>query len=139
QETLTLNPSADGYLEKTIEADQPGVYIFEDGQGQKRLVIVGNPSPPELKGVRSTPDILAPIVRRSGGGIVWLAATPEPGIRFISGQNGTMAGDNWIALRKNNDFTVTGLRETPLLPPGVPAALLLGLMILCWWREGRPE
>jgi LPXTG-motif cell wall-anchored protein len=48
-----------------------------------------------------------------------------------------MAGHNWIGLRQNDDYTVTGVSEMPLLPALAALILLLGAFLAAWRREGR--
>ena len=49
----------------------------------------------------------------------------------------TAAGRNWLGLRQNGDFVVTGVSETPLLPGLGALILALGAFLLAWRREGR--
>jgi hypothetical protein len=42
-----------------------------------------------------------------------------------------------MGLRENDDYTIAGFNETPLLP-GIAALLLaIGALIAAWRREGR--
>jgi hypothetical protein len=42
-----------------------------------------------------------------------------------------------MGLRKNGAYTVTGFRETPLLPGIAALLLILGGLVAAWRREGR--
>ena len=134
---IVLQRVGDGPLEAVLTADQIGIYSFDDADGQKRFAVVGDLNPPELRSVRTTPDLLRPVMDASRGSAVWLNETPHPDIRYIAAGNGSFAGRNWLALRKNNDFVVTGVQDRPLLPPWAAVLLIIGLATLCWWREGR--
>ncbi|GJL84403.1 MAG: hypothetical protein DHS20C02_01780 [Micavibrio sp.] len=137
-EIIKLEQDKDGWLEKRIEADQLGVFSFEDPDGQRRFAIIGDLNPPELKGVRTTPDLLAPLAEASKGSIKWLSDNTSPSIRLLpEGRN--YAGHNWIGLRRNHDFNVTGVKDRPLLPPWLAALILLGLATFTWWREGQTK
>lgn len=134
---VTLRRVGDGPLECVITADQIGIYSFEDAAGQKRFAVVGDLNPPELRSVKTTPDLLQPVMDETRGGALWLNETPHPDIRYIGAGSGSYAGRNWLALRKNNDFVVSGVQSRPLLPAWMATVLIIGLVTLCWWREGR--
>lgn len=134
QEMLALQPAAQGY-EAKVKADQLGIYTFEDTQGESRFAVIGDLNPPELSAVTATPALFMPMVSASKGGVLWLADTAKPEIRLS--RSAPFAGRNWIALRQNHDYIVTGLKDRPLLPAWAVAAILLGIAILAWWREGR--
>jgi len=67
--------------------------------------------------------------------VFWIAdGIPE--VRRVAAGRST-AGRDWLGLRQNDDYVVTGFSETPLLP-GVAALLLaIGALIAAWRREGR--
>jgi hypothetical protein len=133
---IILDAMPDGTLQKTIRAEQLGIYGFEDPAGQRQFAVVGEVNPPELQNVKTTPDLFAPLVKASGGGAVWLAETPEPGIKRLAGGR-IYAGYNWIGLRQNGDYTVKGVEDKPLLPAWLAALWLVSFAAFTWWREGR--
>lgn len=135
-QTIKLDRESDGWIETQIEADQLGVYAFEDNEGQRRFAIIGELNPPELKGVKTTPDKLLPLTDGSKGSVKWLADDPSPSVRHLP-PGRSYAGHNWIGLRQNGDFNVSGIKDTPLLPPWLAALILLGMATFTWWREGR--
>lgn len=131
--TLTMTP--DGVLEGRYEADMLGVYGITDGN-QKRFAIVGALNPPELQGVVTTEEHVKEITEKSGGGIFWLSDTPAPTVKHINTVS-RFHGKNWLGLRKNNAFNITGVKQTPMLPNMAAASLLLLIIIATWWFEGR--
>lgn len=134
-ETVTLTPQPNGLLEARIEAQQLGIYTFDDGM-QERFALVGDLNPPELRGVRTTADILKPVATESGGTVQWLVDNATPDIRFVT--NGKVfGGHNWIGLKSNNSYQVTGVKDTPFLPDWVYVLLLMVLVAGSWWLEGR--
>lgn len=135
QETLTLKETPTGY-EVREKATQLGIYSFEDADGVRRFAMIGDLNPPELTDVLTTSKVLGPLLQESKGGALWLSDTPSPEVRFL-GESRSYAGRQWIGLRQNNDYTVTGLKNRALLPAWVAAALLLGFAVLAWWREGK--
>ncbi|MCC7037938.1 MAG: hypothetical protein IT560_11620 [Alphaproteobacteria bacterium] len=132
-----LEQAGPGLRESRIVADQLGVYTVDDGT-QKRFALVGALNPPELSSVLGTEEKLAPAVTASKGGMVWLADTPHPDIRLLP-PNRSYGGENWIGLRANRSYNVTGVRSTPFLPEWLYALALLTIMIGCWWLEGRKK
>jgi len=76
------------------------------------------------------------VTEASGGGVAWLAADGVPSIRRTRPDRAA-AGAGWIGLRGNGDYTVTGMTETPLLPPLIALFLGLGGLMAAWRREGR--
>ena len=134
-ETVTLTPQKNGMLEATIQATQLGIYTFDDGM-QERFALVGDMNPPELRGVRTTDELLKPVALQSNGTVQWLVDNATPDIRFIN--NGKVfGGHNWIGLKSNNSYQVTGVKDTPFLPDWVYVLLLMGLVAGSWWLEGR--
>ncbi|HRK94899.1 MAG TPA: hypothetical protein PK694_01140, partial [Rhodospirillales bacterium] len=58
--------------------------------------------------------------------------------RFRQVQPGqSSAGRGWMGLRRNDAYTVTGVREVPLLPALLVLAAVLSPLAAAWWREGR--
>ncbi len=131
---LTLTPQPGGRSTGVLTVTQMGLYRVSDGT-RTALAAAGPLNPIEFADVRATPDKLAPIVSASGGGIFWIAdGVPE--IRRVAAGRAT-AGSGWLGLRENDDYTVAGFTETPLLP-GIAALLLaIGALIAAWRREGR--
>ncbi|MFN3700254.1 MAG: hypothetical protein ACK4VI_01875 [Alphaproteobacteria bacterium] len=136
-ETITLERRPNGFLEAQINADQIGIYSFEDQFGEKRFAIVGELNPPELRGVVTTVDKMQPMLRASRGGAIWLEETPQPDIRLLSPGQSSYAGSNWLALRENREFTVQGVTQKDFVPDWLMLSLLLGAAVFAWWREGK--
>lgn len=139
QSTLDLLNDGKDWLTQKIQADTLGIYAFEDLRKMRKFAIIGDVNPPELRGVVTTPKILEPLVTASHGGTIWLEKTPAPKIRFANANAGRFAGNNWIALRQNKDYTVSKVTDTPLLPDWIYLLGLLCLLISLWWREGHKK
>lgn len=132
---IELSVHDSGVLEGQTTATQLGIYTIDDGT-QQRFAIVGDLNPPELQGVRTTPDILAPLTAESGGSVQWLSDTPEPDVKLMpSGRS--YGGHGWIGLRESRSFNVTGVENKPFLPAWIYALSLMALVIAAWWLEGR--
>lgn len=134
-QTLTLNPVAPGRAIAGIGVDKPGVYRFDDGE-KSAVAAVGNPDPLEFSDVRATMDKLKPLVEASGGAMIWLGETADPDVRAVQ-PGRSMGGSDWIGIRRNGGYTVTGVDRYPLLPGIAIALLFLFAIGFAWWREGK--
>jgi predicted Rdx family selenoprotein len=134
-QTLTLNPIAPGRAIAGIGVDKPGVYRFDDGE-KSAVAAVGNPDPLEFADVRASPDKLKPLVEASGGAMIWLGETADPDVRAVQ-PGRSMGGSDWLGVRRNGGYTVTGVDRYPLLPGIAIALLFLFAIGFAWWREGK--
>ncbi len=133
---MTLKPSGPGRAGATLQIRRSGLYRITDGT-RVALAAAGALNPIELAEVVTTPDRVAPVVAASSGGIVWTGGdAPLPDLREI-GADGPAAGPGWLGFRRGRDYVVTGVTETPLLPPWIGFIALASLLSLAWWREGR--
>ena len=133
---LNLTKSAPGRAGTTLEIHRSGLYRVTDGT-RTALAAAGALNPVEFAEVVTTPDKLAPVVAASSGGIVWTGGDARlPDLREI-GADGNAAGPGWLGFRRGRDYVVTGVTETPLLPPWVGFLGVASLLALAWWREGR--
>jgi len=132
---LTLTPSDTGALQGRHAATQLGVYTVSDGT-KERFALMGALNPPELSGVRTTDARLKKIARASKGGVLWLTDVAQPDIRLLPAGRDYI-GRNWIGLRQNGSFNVTGIQNRPLLPPWAWTLALLICVVGSWWLEGR--
>lgn len=133
----TSLPLAGGAGRTSQPLTGPGLYRVEDGS-RARLLAVGAVNPKEYADLRTTDQLLAPVLTHSGGGILWLEDLPAaaPSLRRTQA-NRDQAGRDWLGLVRRQDYDVTGYRQTPLLPGIALLALALGLIGLAWRREGR--
>lgn len=131
---LTLQPG--GFLEHEYNADKLGMYVFEDAYGARKPAMVGNLSTKEMIDVISTEDRLSSVIERSGGSVIWLEKTPRPKVHYKTSA-ARYGGSNWIAFKRNNHYTIAGVKSMPVLPDWVLLALLLACLTLAWWREGQ--
>ncbi|HEU0118714.1 MAG TPA: hypothetical protein VFR09_08795, partial [Alphaproteobacteria bacterium] len=81
----TLAPSNQpGILTATMPVKDTGLYHLNDGK-KDLFVMVGPKDAPEFGDIRATSDVLAPIVKSSGGGTFWLDDHPDgPSIQRVS-------------------------------------------------------
>lgn len=132
---IALEPGVDGWDTARRTVTRTGVWRVESGP-LARVAIAGEPNALENADIRATPEKLADILRESGGGALWLADTPTPEVREVAPGRSAF-GRNWVGLRRNGDYTVSGVRVRPLVTPWIAAAVLLSLALLAWIVEGR--
>jgi hypothetical protein len=133
--TIELNQASPGLGTAVVDVDKPGLYRFDDG-ALRAVAAVGNPDPLEFSDVRATDAKLKPLVEASGGGMLWLADNADPDIRAVR-PGRSAGGSDWIGLRRNEGYTVSGIDQTPLLPGILVALAFLMAIASAWWREGR--
>jgi hypothetical protein len=46
-------------------------------------------------------------------------------------------GQNWLGLKDREAYVVRGVQYTPLLAGAIALALLIGIIMLTWFRESR--
>jgi hypothetical protein len=132
---VTLNDLGDGRAVGTLAVDEPGLYRLKD-DSREALAAVGSTNPLEFSDVRTTADVLAPMVDARGGALIWAPEDGLPEIRRIK-PGRDAAGRGWIGFRANHDYLVTGVRQIDMLPPVIMLLAILGLLIMAWRREGR--
>ena len=129
-----------GTLRAAVPVKEPGLYRVKDQNDDKPheiLVMAGAPNAPEFGAMVATEKIVEPLVKKSGGGVIWLADKPDgPDIRRTD-KDATQSGWGWIGLKKNGQYRVTGSDVYPLWPAWAALALLLVVAMGVWRREGR--
>lgn len=122
-----------------MAADQTGLFSVTDGT-LSALIHVGPQNPKEYTDVLSTTDVLTPISEATGGSTQRLRDVGGdldiP--RVVSMQpSATYAGNGWIGLKATEASVLNGVDRYPLMIGLLGLALLLGMLSLTWYREGR--
>lgn len=131
---VSLADEAGGRATASVPVAQAGLYRVEDGD-RTAIAAAGPPNPIEFTDVRATTRKLMPAADGTGGDVRWLV-DGIPDIRRVRPDAGAH-GRGWIGLRANRDYTVTGVREIPLLPPLALLTLICGALVVAWRREAR--
>src|SRR5579863_7583289 len=133
--SLALTPATGGRSTGSLAIEQMGLYRVSDGT-RTALAAAGPLNPVEFADVRTTAEKLGPVARASGGGVFWVGDGAMPEIRRVS-PGRTASGHNWMGIRENGDYLVTGFSEVPLFPALAALLLAMGLLLAAWRREGR--
>lgn len=134
-EVIALQPDRNGIATARVPAVEPGLYRLE-GTGLSTLVAVGDINPVEFFDVRPSPEPLDAVMQASGGGHRWLVDEPNPSIRRVR-KDAMRSADGFLGVIRNEDYVVTGVTQTPAIPPLAALTLLLALFLWAWRREGR--
>jgi hypothetical protein len=136
--TLKLEPAEPGVWEKSIVADELGLWRATDGK-LNALTNIGPANPREFAEVTSTPDVLAPIANATGGAARRLddgSGLSVPRILAVR-SGGTYSGDDWIGLKMRDASVVRGIGVLPVFAGLLGLLLLIGSLAGTWAREGR--
>ncbi len=133
-ETVTLTQTRPGLFAGRIELKEIGIHRFNDSKVTTAAAI-GSAEAKEMSDINSTETILRPITVQSGGGIVWMS---EGLPRIAKQKAGTvMAGSGFLAVKNNEQFRVTAVRELPLFTTLLSLVALLLFITGMWYSEGR--
>jgi len=139
KQNITLKADRAGTATARMAAAETGLYRIDDGS-HTALAVSRTLSPPEYADLRASDKILRPLVTETGGGVIWVADGPLPSLRRIGSEKSGAApspahGKDWIGIRNQDDFTVTGISETSLVPGWLLLLATLGGLALAWRRE----
>jgi hypothetical protein len=142
---VVLKDSGPGMWRDTFGAKIPGLYKLQSGQ-LSAVAHVGNANSREMNEVVATEAKLKPIADETGAGIFWTArrsgegadpaAVEMPRVTMLSGAR-VLAGSGWLGLRDREAYVTRGVSLTPMFTGFLALALLLALLTVAWWREGR--
>jgi hypothetical protein len=132
---VRLKDQGDGRQSGALAVRDSGLYRLTDGD-HIAFAASGPLNPLEFADLRSTPEKMQPLVNATGGRIFRLADNHLPEIRKVRPAHAA-AGSNWLGLMGSQDFVVTGIRQTSLMPALLGLLLGLGTLLAAWRREGR--
>jgi len=137
-QVLKLDATQPGVWEKSVKADELGLWRATDGK-LNALVNIGPANPREFTEVTSTTEVLAPITNATGGDSRRLDDGNGLNVpRIIPVRSGdTYKGDDWIGLRMRDASVVRGIGVLPVFAGLLGLLLLIGSLAGTWAREGR--
>ena len=97
---------------------------------------MGNSNSSEYLDVRTTDNIVKPIVEFTSGSINWVNNENLPKIRYLQ-KNKLAENSNYIKLVKNEKYFVKSLQQSTLTPWYLVLMLSLILLFLSWYRETK--
>ncbi|MEO9459420.1 MAG: hypothetical protein ABJE63_16370 [Lentilitoribacter sp.] len=138
---IILEQTSPGRFELELDTQEAGLYQIIDGD-LSTLVHVGAVDAPEFKQVISTVEKLQPIATQSKGIVKRVAndgAIELPQIVPVRQLPNSLssANSNRMLLRTSNETVLVGVTQYPLLGGLLGLAVLLMIMSLTWYREGR--
>ena len=140
---VTLTAQAPGLWAATLDAPDQGLYKLQSGN-LSAVALSGSVNSREMAQVTASAEEMKPLLDSSGGGAYWTASAPGadpaaavvPRISMLTSAR-TFNGSGWLGLKNRDAHIVKGVSLTPLFSGFAALALLLGLVSLTWWREGR--
>jgi hypothetical protein len=142
---VELSPFGDGEFAAEIEVEEPGFYKLTSGE-LSTVALAGAASMREMAEVVASPEAMAPLVSSTGGGAFFTARRPGadpavsgidmPRVSMLSASR-VMHGSGWLGLKERNAYVTRGVALYPVFDGLLALSLLLGLVSLAWWREGR--
>lgn len=136
ERTLTLEEAEPGLWRASIETADMGLYRATDGT-LTALGHVGPANPLEAQDLRSDTEKLEPIAAATRGSVRRLEpGTSAPRV-LVRTPGRTMAGSDWIGLKRSEASELVGIDRTPLFAGFLGLAILLAAISGTWWREGH--
>jgi hypothetical protein len=131
---VKLEEGTSGRAKALVPVSETGIYKVRDLK-HTTLAAVGNLNPLEFTDINTSPARLSPLVKTTGGGVVW-SQDGAPAFRRVRPGRLT-AGPGWFGLVENRDYTVASVREMPMLPGLLLLLLGLGTLTLAWRAESN--
>ena len=131
---VPLTEVSPGLFVGRTEMKEPGLYTATDGT-LTTLAAIGNTDQKEAADVRATAAKIEPVLAGTKGGAFWI----ESGLPRLSKApaSAIKAGQDWAAIKGNEQYRVTAIKEVPLFATLASLALLLIAVTGMWYREGR--
>jgi len=134
-ENVTLSKTGDGVYRGSAKSAGIGAYRLSSGD-VSAITAIGALNPKEYMELQPTQALLAPLATASGGSQHMTGLTAKlPAIRRVK-PSGKTAGESWMGLIANNDYTVRASKRSPLIPGWLFFILALLCLAGAWRREG---
>jgi len=142
-QTVTLSDAGEGVRTATYESPLPGLHRLA-ADDLNAVVHAGQLNTREFADATTTAERVAPLAASTGGGTYWPVSSRDTPVADIDPprmsmvrSGSVMSSDNWLALRDRDASLTTGVQLTPFAQGFAALAVLLALLALMWWREGR--
>jgi hypothetical protein len=132
---LPLTDIGHGKASAEMPAPDQGLYRVTDGQ-KEAFAASGALNSLEYRDPRASAEPMAQLVSATGGGVQVYEENGWPTLRRVSAKS-ERSGRGWFGLKQNQDYVVTGIDQSPLIPAWAALLLSLGAVLLAWKREGR--
>jgi hypothetical protein len=132
---LPLTDAGHGKATAQMPAPDQGLYRVNDG-AHEAFAASGALNSLEFRDPRASSEPMAPLIAATGGGIQVYEESGWPTLRSV-GPKSDRSGRGWFGLKQNQDYVVTGLNQSPLIPAWAALLLSVGAVLLAWKREGR--
>ena len=143
----TLEKAGPGLWRSRVDVKAPGLYKLQSQASTGPLTAVahvGIEDAREMSEVTATEDKLKPLVEATGGGTFWtrgnalLSGTGVnlPRISMLANAK-VLAGSGWMGLKDREVHVTRGVTLIPMFTGFLALAVLLALLAVTWWREGR--
>ncbi len=131
---LELTETSPGNFETLWEAPDVGLYRLREGDTET-VTALGPAAPREFEQTIASDDVLGPVAKGTGGGVLNIQ---DGDISLRSVRSGRpAAGRGWIGITPRGAFQTADIQIKTLLPAWA-SLMLAGLFILgAWLREGR--
>ncbi|MFZ4805706.1 MAG: hypothetical protein ACOYLQ_00500 [Hyphomicrobiaceae bacterium] len=147
---VELEASGTGLWRATVDVQEPGLYKLSQPSPTGQLTAVahaGIDDPREMSEVTATEQKVAALVDATGGGTFWtrsggLLASADPTsvtvprVSVLTGGR-VLAGSDWMGLKDRDAYLTRGVKLTPMFTGLAALSVLLLVVALAWWREGR--
>jgi len=139
--TVPMEKAGPGLWRGRLEATEPGLHKINMDE-LSAVTLVGAANSREFSKVTATTEPLDPIAEATGGGQFWMGGTNDAASRdmprlAMMASTSRYYGGNWLGLRDREAYVVRGVQYTPMLAGFLALALLIGLLMLTWFRESR--
>ena len=131
---LPLRHLSNGRYEGEKKLPSPGLYHVDNGN-EEILASQDQGQVLEWQKLTASSIPLSPLVNASNGSSRYIE-DGLPDLKKISSTRNT-SGHDWIGLKNNHAFTITGVTFVNLLDGAIAAILAGFLILLCWRRESR--
>jgi hypothetical protein len=138
--TVELQEMTPGLFQARMEVSEAGIHRSMTAPSHS-VAAVGSADSLETLDLHASAEKLEPLVQESRGGIAWVGQASDGAIsvpQLVKVRPGrAMAGPGWLGLQSAGAYTVRAIDEVPLFGLLLSLALLLGLLVAMWYREGH--